>query len=77
MIIPFFDLHTLISTKHEDYLKFREIVLAMQRKEHLTDSGYRKIVELAFSMNQRGKQRRYKIDDVLAEPSETVRRALF
>ena len=77
VIIPFFDLHPLISSKREDYLKFREIVVAMQRKEHLTDDGFRKIVELAFSMNQRGKQRRYKIDDILAEPSETVRRALF
>ena len=73
VIIPFFDLHPLISEKREDYRKFREIVLMMQRKEHRTDVGFRRIVELAFSMNRRGKQRRYTIDQVLAEPSETVR----
>jgi hypothetical protein len=32
-------------------------------------------VEIAFSMNQRGKQRRYTKEQLLAEPSETVRRA--
>ena len=75
VIIPFFERHQLESTKGGDFLKFREIVLAMQRKEHLTSDGFRRIVTLAFSMNKRGKQRRYTIEDILAEPSETVRRA--
>lgn len=75
IVIPFFERYPLVSGKREDFLKFREIVLIMQRKEHFTDAGFRTIVELAFSMNQRGKQRRYRIEDVLAEPSETVRRA--
>ena len=77
VIIPFFSKHPLISSKREDFLKFREIVRRMQKKEHRTDGGFRTIVEIAFSMNQRGKQRRYRLEDVLAEPSETVRRALI
>ena len=76
-IIPFFERHPLNSSKHEDFLKFKTIVYAMDRKEHRTDEGFRRIVELAFSMNKRGKQRRYKLEDLLAEPSETVRRAPF
>ena len=48
----------------------------MSEKAHRTDAGFRRIVELAFSMNRRGKQRRYTIEQVLPEPSETVRRAL-
>jgi hypothetical protein len=75
VIIPFFDANPLVSNKQEDFLKFKEIVLSMQRKEHLTQAGFRAIVELAFTMNQRGKQRKYRISELLAEPSETVRRA--
>ena len=68
VIIPFFDSYPMLSRKHEDFLKFREIVLAMRSKEHREESGFRKIVELAFTMNQRGKQRRYKIEEVLRNP---------
>jgi hypothetical protein len=74
-IIPFFEKHPLRTDKQSDFEKFRDIVLAMNRKEHRTDDGFRKIVQLAFSMNKRGKQRRYTINDILVEPSETVRRA--
>jgi hypothetical protein len=75
VIIPFFERHPMRSKKREDFLKFREIVHLMQEKAHLSEVGFRRIVELAFSMNQRGKQRKYTLEDVLAEPSETVRRA--
>lgn len=74
-IVPFFERYPLRSRKHEDFLKFREIVRLMQRGAHRTDGGFRRIVRLAFSMNQNGKQRRYRLEDVLAEPSETIRRA--
>jgi hypothetical protein len=75
VIIPFFERWPLLSRKQEEFEKFREIVLMMQQRLHLTDDGFRRIVELAFSMNQRGKQRRYRLEDVLTKPSETVRRA--
>jgi LAGLIDADG endonuclease len=73
VIVPFFEARPLISRKQEDFLKFAEIVRMMQRKEHQTCGGFRRIVELAFSMNQHGKQRRYSFEEVMAEPSETVR----
>jgi hypothetical protein len=75
VIIPFFHRYTLISGKHEDFVKWSEVVRLMQRKAHRTEQGFRRIVELSFSMNQRGKQRRYRLEEVLAEPSETARRA--
>jgi len=75
-IIPFFERHPLRTSKQQDFVKFREIIDLMSRKAHRTDAGFRKVVELAFSMNRRGKQRRYTIEQVLSEPSETVRRAL-
>jgi hypothetical protein len=75
-IIPAFERCPLRSRKHEDFLKFREIVRLMKMKAHRTDDGFRRIIELAFSMNKNGKQRRYTLEEVLTEPSETVRRAL-
>jgi LAGLIDADG DNA endonuclease family protein len=74
VIIPFFKRYPLVSRKHFEFVKFSEVVRLMQRKAHLTDEGFRRIVELAFSMNQHGKQRRYRLEEVLAEPSETARR---
>jgi len=68
VIIPFFDRYPLVSKKQDDFLKFREIVTLMQRKAHRTDEGFLAIVELAFAMNQRGKQRRYRIEEVMRNP---------
>lgn len=73
VVIPFFDASPLISEKRLDYLKFRTIVLAMQRGDHKEPTAYRRMVELAFTMNQRGKQRKYRLEQVLTEPSETAR----
>jgi hypothetical protein len=75
VIIPFFERYPLVSEKRHDFDKFREVVGLMQLKAHQSEEGFRRIVKLAFSMNQRGKQRRYRLEEVLAEPSETVRRA--
>ncbi len=74
-IVPFFERFPLRSRKQDDFLKFREIVRLMERDAHRTDAGFRMIVQLAFSMNKHGKQRRYRLEEVLAEPSETIRRA--
>ncbi|TMK83873.1 MAG: hypothetical protein E6G46_02170 [Actinobacteria bacterium] len=68
VIIPFFDQYPLISKKQDDFLKFREIVTLMQRKAHRKDVGFQTIVELAFAMNQRGKQRRYRLEEVMRNP---------
>ena len=74
VIVPFFERYPLQSRKHEDFVKWSEVVRLMQRQEHRTDAGFRRIIELAFSMNQHGKQRRYRLEDILTEPSETARR---
>ncbi len=76
-IIPFFEKYKLISSKYEDYLKFKEILERMKEKEHLTLEGLKGIVSIACSMNSNGKQRKYSeqlVLDSLAESSETIRR---
>lgn len=51
VIIPFFDKYPLRSKKRIDYLKFREVVLMMEKGEHLTESGLKKIFKIASEMN--------------------------
>lgn len=79
-VIPFFDRYPLI-TKRETYRIFREIVLAIRDREHLTKEGFERLVRLAYTMNQQGKGRRRTLEeildipaDVVLESSETLRR---
>ncbi len=73
-VIPFLDAHPIISNKRHDYAKFRDIILRMTNKEHQTLEGFQNIVRIAFKMNAQGKQRKYKLEEVLASSSETARR---
>ncbi len=50
-VIPFFEKHPLKSKKHLDFLKFRRIVIMMQRNEHLTPDGIERIRQIASEMN--------------------------
>jgi hypothetical protein len=51
VIIPHFDKYPLITKKQADYLLFREIAFIMLRKEHLTQEGLQKIVNIKASLN--------------------------
>jgi hypothetical protein len=50
-IIPFFEKHPLKTKKRLDFLKFRRILLLMERGEHLTSEGIEKIRAIAQTMN--------------------------
>lgn len=50
-IIPHFDKYPLISKKQADYLLFREIVMIMERKEHLSKEGLQSIVNIKATLN--------------------------
>lgn len=74
-IIPFFTKHKLL-VKAKDFELFKEIVLGLERKEHSTLEGFKRLLKLAFSMNMEGKQRRYDLEEVikgLGGSSETLR----
>jgi hypothetical protein len=43
IIVPFFEKHSLKTTKNVQFLKWRDVVLMMQRREHLTEEGLDKI----------------------------------
>lgn len=65
-VIPFFQKYKLLSKKWEDFLRFKEIVEALERKEHTTKEGFERLVKLAMEMNKGGKQRKYTLDEVLS-----------
>lgn len=51
-VIPHFDKYPLKTNKYSDYLLFKEVVMIMQRKEHLTVEGLQKIVNIRASLNR-------------------------
>ena len=52
VIIPFFNKYPLRSKKNLEYLKFRKVVLMMQKGEHLTKDGFQQILKIASEMNR-------------------------
>jgi hypothetical protein len=60
-VVPLFECHPLI-VKRNDLSAFAAIVRSMRRKEHLTRSGFERLVRLAYGMNANGKQRSGSID---------------
>jgi LAGLIDADG endonuclease len=50
-IIDHFDKYPLITKKYADYLLWREVIMIMLRKEHLTQKGLLAIVSLRASLN--------------------------
>ena len=50
--IPFFMKHPLKTRKNVDFLKFRDILLAMERDEHLKPDGVENIRRIAQKMNR-------------------------
>jgi hypothetical protein len=77
-IVPFFKKYPLYSSKQQDFEKFEKVVAEMIKGEHLKKEGMAKILKLSFSMNDNGRYRKLKIEDVMSslESSETVRRNL-
>ena len=51
VIIKHFDEYPLVTQKLADYLLWKNVILIMQRKEHLTREGLEKIVGLKASLN--------------------------
>jgi hypothetical protein len=53
IIIPFFEANPLRTAKLEDFLKFRQVLMMMKEKAHLTRDGLRQIALITQTMNHR------------------------
>ena len=51
-IVPFFLSHPLKTKKNVDFLKFRDVLLLMERGEHLTPGGIENIRRITAVMNR-------------------------
>jgi hypothetical protein len=63
--VPFLERCTRFSARAEDYSRFIAAVQRLEGGIHQTEEGVVGLVELAYSMNMDGKQRRVPIDDLL------------
>ncbi len=63
-VIPFFRKYRLVC-KHKDFERFARIVEGLENREHWTKEGFINLLKLAFQMNMEGKQRRYKLNEIL------------
>ena len=57
-LFPFLDRYPLQAKKAKAYLLFKEIVLLVRTKQHLQDSGFKKILELRDGLRSLGKKHR-------------------
>ena len=74
VIIPFFKKYPLW-TKQKDFKIFAEVVEALDQHKHKDINEFKKLLKKVFMMNGGGKQRRYKLNEVLNSlgSSETIR----
>ena len=70
-VIPFFERQPLLSSKQQEFLTFRSIVLAMAAGEHLTAEGFAALRAIAVTMNGGGRYRRVH-RQVAPESSEAI-----
>ena len=68
-IVPFFDANPLVTAKHEDFLKFREILNMMERRLHLSIGGLRRIALVQQTMNQRKPSRFLESSEAIRQPT--------
>jgi hypothetical protein len=64
VVIPHFRKYPLLSSKLKDFEKFVTICDFLSQNAHLTEIGFKKIIDLAFEMNGLG-ARRYKKEYIL------------
>jgi hypothetical protein len=77
-VIPFYEKYVFpFSAKQESFLSFKELVISLEKKEHLSKEGMRKILTLAYTLNpfSKGKARKRTLQEILQilESSETIR----
>lgn len=78
-VIPFFKKYRFLSAKKKrDFSKFCQIAEMVKKREHLTEDGIKRIIEIRREMNAGG-NRRYSEEEILErlqKSSETIRQTV-
>lgn len=61
-VVNYFDRFHLLSSKHTNYLKWRQVYLLVQRGGHLSVEGWNKISKLKRTMNRLSDEPQFKIE---------------
>ena len=69
IIVPFFTKHRL-ATKEHDFVTWSKVIKMIYEKKHLNEKGFRKIINLIFTMNKNGKQRKYSKEYIIETASD-------
>ncbi|MFP5224824.1 MAG: hypothetical protein ACLGH3_04610 [Actinomycetota bacterium] len=72
VVVPFFEANPLLSSKHDDFLVFADIVRAMKAGAHRESAGFERLRRLALTMNGGGRYRRSHRPDTDPESSEAI-----
>jgi LAGLIDADG endonuclease len=64
VVVPFLKRCTRFSARTEDYRRFIAVIQLLEAGLHNTPEGLVNIVEIAYSMNMEGKQRRVPIEEI-------------
>jgi hypothetical protein len=56
-IVPFFEKHKLKTKKRIDFEKFRDVILLIERGDHLTEKGVEAIRKIQEGMNRKSKSK--------------------
>jgi hypothetical protein len=65
-VVPFFERNPLLSSKQADFDKFADIVRALALGHHRTTAGFRRLLEVALSMNGGGRFRKVRWNELVA-----------
>ena len=68
-IVPFFEDHPLITTKREDFCRFRQILNLMDEGAHLTIEGMIRIARITEYMNRRKPSRFLESSEAIRQPA--------
>ncbi len=66
IIIPFYKKNCLKTAKKDDFTKFCKIIYLLEKKIHVKENGFNKIISISNSMNR-------KINRSILKSSETIR----
>ena len=66
-VIPFYEKYMRYGSgiKHQNFRMFKEATVALENKEHKTLEGVKRLVDLAYSTNHAGKQRKRPKEEVI------------
>lgn len=71
VVVPFFEERPLKTAKHNDFLKFRQVLHKMEAGDHLEVEGLRSIASITEMMNRRQRSRFLESSEAIRQPAPT------